>query len=239
MGACTQQQDAVSKVTGELVNVNDSLATDQTIEAYITPFRENLNKQMDSVLAYAPKTMHKKDGELETTIGNLMADIVVSEANPIYKQRTGKEIDLCLLNHGGIRAAIGEGNVITRTAFEVMPFENSIVVAELSAEKVHELIGYLARNQRAHPISGLTLAIDQDGNVKRALINGKPIDDGRTYSVVTSDYLQNGGDRMVFLKDPKELHVLDYKIRNAMLDYFKKVDTLPAKLDQRFVRVEN
>ena len=73
--------------------------------------------------------------------------------------------------------------------------------------------------------------------MKEALIGGKPIEDGRTYTVVTSDYLQHGGDRMNFLKDPVTLEVLDYKIRNAMIDYFKTVDTIPARLDGRFVKL--
>jgi 5'-nucleotidase len=140
------------------------------------------------------------------------------------------------LNHGRIRAPIPAGPITTRTAFNVMPFENSIVVAELTSENVKALVTYLAEAKRAHPISGLTIKLNDDFSVKEALINGKPIEDGKTYHVVTSDYLQNGGDRMNFLKDPITLEVLNYKIRNAMIDYFKTVDTIPARLDGRFVK---
>mgnify|MGYP003683069735 CR=1 FL=1 len=234
--ACAEEKQSVSRIEGKRININDSLTTDQEIEAYIKPFRERIEEDMNKVLSYAPKDMHKNDGELETTIGNLMSDLVKSQSEPIYKERTGKSIDICLLNHGGIRAPIPKGPIKTQTAFNVMPFENSIVVAELTADNIRNMITYLAEAKRAHPISGLTLKVDDDFNVKEALVNGKPIEDGKTYTVVTSDYLQNGGDRMDFFKNPESLEVLDYKIRNAMIDYFKSTDTIPAKLDGRFVK---
>ncbi|MEM6686303.1 MAG: 5'-nucleotidase C-terminal domain-containing protein [Bacteroidota bacterium] len=233
--SCAKEKQQISKIEGKRINVNDSLAVDQEIENFIKPFRERIEEDMEKVLSYAPKNMHKGDGELETTIGNLMADLVKSQSNPIYKKRTGKEIDICLLNHGGIRAPIPEGPIKTRTAFNVMPFENSIVVAELTSDNIHNLITYLAKAKRAHPISGLTIKL-KDDIVAEALINGKPIEANTTYTVVTSDYLQNGGDRMNFLKNPESLEVLDYKIRNAMIDYFNSVDTIPAQLDGRFIQ---
>jgi len=234
--SCSKEKQSVSKIEGKRININDSIAVNQEIEDFIKPFRERIQEDMEKMLSYAPIDMHKNDGELETTIGNLMADLVKSQSDPVYKKRTDKSIDICLLNHGGIRAPIPKGPIKTRTAFNVMPFENSIVVAELTAKNVHNMVAYLAAAKRAHPIAGLTIKLDKDFNVTEALVNGKPIEDGKTYTVVTSDYLQNGGDRMNFLKNPETLEVLDYKIRNAMIDYFKSVDTIPAQLDGRFVQ---
>lgn len=234
--ACAVKKQDVSRIEGKRITISDSISANEEIEAYIKPFRERIQEDMEKVLSYAPKDMNKNDGELETTIGNLMADFVKSQSEPVYKKRTGKSIDICILNHGGIRAAIPKGAIKTRTAFNVMPFENSIVVAELTSENMHALVDYLAEAKRAHPISGLTIKLDSNYNILEALVNGKPIEDGKTYTVVTSDYLQNGGDRMNFLKDPVSLDVLDYKIRNAMIDYFKSVDTIPARLDGRFVK---
>ncbi|MEM6719050.1 MAG: 5'-nucleotidase C-terminal domain-containing protein [Bacteroidota bacterium] len=234
--SCAKEKQGVSKIEGKRININDSITPNQEIEAFIKPFRQRIEEDMNQVLSYAPKDMHKKDGELETTIGNLMADLVKSQSEPVFKKRTGKNIDICLLNHGGIRAPIPQGPIKIRTAFNVMPFENSIVVAELTAENVHKMVDYLVQAKRAHPISGLTIKMDKNEQLVEALVNGKPIEADKTYTVVTSDFLQNGGDSMNFLKNPETLEVLDYKIRNAMIDYFKATDTIPAKLDGRFVQ---
>ncbi len=225
-----------NKIEAERLEINDSLNSDEAIEAFIKPFRDHVNKDLDSVLSYAVSNYDKRDGELNTAIGNLMADIIYEQANTVYKKRTNHSIDMVMLNHGGIRAPISQGNITTRTAYEVMPFENSIVVSEMPGKLIKdELIPYLLNAKRAHPISRLNLVVDADYSLNEATINGNAISDDETYHVATSDYLYFGGDRMNFFKKGDSTHILNYKIRNAMIDYFKKVDTINPVRDERFI----
>ena len=233
-----KQENAVGKIEAVQTPVTDSVIGNPAIEKFVTPYRTRVNSDLDSILAYSPYDMSDRDGEFETALGNMIADMVVAQGDPIFEKRTGKHIDFCLVNHGGIRADIAKGAVTKRTAYEVLPFENAIVVTELTADNVRELVTYLSKAKRAHPISGMTLTLNEDYSVNDVKINGMPIDDSKTYNVVTNDYLQNGGDGMVFFSDPIALHVLDYKIRNAMIDYFIKIDSLPYTLDKRFIRIQ-
>ena len=173
-------------------------------------------------------------------LGNLMADAVYSEGNPIFNKRTGKNIDFVLLNHGGIRSIISKGNVTIRTAFEIMPFENSVVVAAINGSQVKEMMEYLSKAKRAHPVSyQLQLTLDENETVKSVTVNGESIDNSKIYYVATNDYLYNGGDGMTFFQPNEGLYVLDYKIRDVLIDNFKKKDTLNPKQDQRFIQVKN
>ena len=181
---------------------------------------------------------NQSDGEYNTAIGNMMADAVYEESNPVFKSRTGEDIDFVLLNHGGIRSIISKGNITTRTAYEVMPFDNSVVVVKLKGAQVKELVEYLAKGKRAHPISKLNIVLDSDGNFKSATLNSKPLDFSKTYNVATNDYLYNGGDHMDFFKTNDSLYVLDYKIRNILIDYFTKIDTLKPVIDNRFIQLK-
>lgn len=236
--SCKKETENLSKITAENINITDSLETISEIDAFIKPYRDHVNKDLENVLAYSVDTYSKSDGELNTAIGNFMADMIYEQANPIFKSRTGKDIDFVLLNHGGIRSIISKGNITTRTAYQVMPFENAIVVLDLKGEQVQELIAYLVRNKRAHPISKLNIELDSEFNLKKALIDGKPIDLNKNYLVCTNDYLANGGDRMNFLKTNDSLYTLDYKIRNALIDYLQKVDTIKPTRDNRFIQVK-
>lgn len=236
--SCKKEAYHLTKIKGENIAITDSLPTVKPIDEFIAPYRDHLNKNLDSVLTYSVDTYSKSDGELETALGNLMADVVYEQANPIFKSRTGKDIDFLLLNHGGMRAIISKGDVTTRTAYQLMPFENSIVVADLKGEQVKELLEYLARNKRAHPIANLKVELDTNSNLSKVTVNGKPIDYGKNYFVCTNDYLANGGDRMNFFKTNDSLYVLDYKIRNALIDYLKKTDTLNPILDNRFIQTK-
>lgn len=229
----------LTKIEGKRIDIDENLKTDQSVEDYIRPYRENVNKNLDSVISYAVDTYTKSDGELNTAIGNLMADAVFSEGNIVFNKRTGEHIDFVLLNHGGIRSIISKGNVSTRTAYQVMPFENSTVVVKLKGTQVIELAEYLAQAKRAHPVSSqFQLTLGTDGRVQSVTVNNKEIDKNSTYNVATNDYLYNGGDRMTFFHPNDSLYVLDYKIRNVLIDYFKKHDTLNPKRDNRFIKLK-
>ena len=230
----------LTKIEGKRIEINDEINGDQSIEEFVKPFRENVNKNLDSVISFAPETYSKSDGEYNTAIGNLMADAVFEEANSVFNKRTGENIDFVILNHGGIRSIIPKGNITTRTAYKVMPFENSTVVVALKGTQINEMLKYLSLAKRAHPLSKqVQITLDIDFQVTSASINNQPIDANRTYYVATNDYLYNGGDRMSFFHPNDSLYVLDYKIRNVLIDYFKKRDTISPKIDNRFIQLNN
>lgn len=236
--SCRQSPVQLQTVTGAELFVDSTAAAVQEIGDFITPYRERVYSVLDSTLAYAPYPITKTDGTFNTTAGNLMADIMLSEANPIFKERSGKEIGFVLMNHGGIRASISKGPVSASTAYEVMPFENSITVVALSGESVLELIDYLVQSGRAHPLAGIQIVLNPDKSINSLTVQGKAFDPKGMYYVATSDYLVSGGDDMVFFKNGRSFTPLDYKIRNAMIDYFSKVDTLLPKVDDRYYQLD-
>lgn len=235
---CKEHESYLYKIEGKEIAITDSLQSDSKINDFIKPYRDHVTKDLDSVLAYAVDTYSKSDGDFNTAIGNFMADAVYDQANPIFKARTGKNLDMVLLNHGGIRSIISKGNITTRTAFELMPFENSLVVVALKGPQIDSLMGYLSKRKKAHPISNLKLIIDQDYNIVSSTINNEKIDAAKTYYIATNDYLYNGGDEMTFFKPNDSLYNLDYKIRNVLIDYFKKVDTISPVIDDRFIQIK-
>ena len=230
-----QSCENIYVLQGNRIEVNNNVKSDREIEEFITPYKNKVDSKMDSILAYSPTNYDKKNGLLNTAIGNMMADVALKLSNPVYKARKNRDIDFVLLNHGGIRASISKGDITTRTAYNVMPFENSIVVCELDGETVGELINYLKLSKKAHPISGINIVINNSYNLIEAKINDKEISKNKIYSVATTDYLLNGGDKMDFFKKSKENTILDYKLRNILIDYFKQIDTLSFQTDNRFI----
>jgi 2',3'-cyclic-nucleotide 2'-phosphodiesterase (5'-nucleotidase family) len=235
--SCRETPETLAEIQGKQLPITGAQSESDSMEAFISPYRDRVNQLLDSTLCFAPYTISKADGTYNTTAGNLLSDIVLEQANPIFKARTGHEIDFVLLNHGGIRSLISPGPVTARTAYEVMPFENSIVVAELSGKSVRELVTFLIDSHRPHPISGLQIVIDKKDHLQEVNIQGVPFDENRTYYVATSSYLTQGGDNMVFFKDALGFTETDYFIRNAMIDYFQKTDTLTPRVDDRFIKI--
>ncbi len=233
VASCSKQNYQLTKIEGKRITITDKEKQDPEIENYIKPYRDHINKDLDSVLAYCPETLDKSSGKWQTTIGNLMADVTLQRGNTVFMAREKKNIDLCILNHGGIRAILPKGNVTTRTAFEIMPFENSLVVIALKGEQIFELVDYFIATKKPHPLSGITFTISKDNVAKNTLVQGKPVEKATIYYVGTNDYLSNGGDNMDFFKKGTQKYDLDYKLRNILIDYFKEMDTIPVIKDVR------
>ena len=226
----------MTKIEGKKIGVKDKQSAVPEIENYIKPFREHIDKDLNEVLAYCPENLDKSKGELQTNIGCFLADITLEKSNPIFLKRENKKIDVCILNHGGIRTILPKGDVTARNAYEVMPFENSAVVVGLKKEQIIAIANYIISEKKPHPLSGMTFTISKDKQPINILVKGKPLEENTIYYVVTSDYLSNGGDNMEFFKQNVERHDLNYKLRNIMIDYFKDVDTLVINKDIRITK---
>lgn len=233
--ACKDSPIEPSKITANTKAIDTLLALDSTIIKEYLPYRSKMIKEINKKLSFAPKTITRTDGNMQSSLGNMMADLMFDKANELFQKETGKKVDFVLSNYGGIRAEIGKGEVKVIHAFNLMPFENTIVVAELTKEKTEELFEYFAVRKRAHPISKqVQITFEKNGDVK-ILVNGKPLEEGKTYFVSTSNYLQKGGDNMNFFINPESLYDSNYLVRDAITEYFKENDTLKAELDNRVI----
>ena len=221
------------------IEINQQVLSDSSIVKYYQPFKKNLEESlMNTPISYSPETYKKNDGELNSTLSNMFADATYEMSNPVFNKMSDKNIDIVLLNNGGIRSIISKGNVSEKTAFELMPFENSIVVLELSGFSIIKMIDYLRKVKLQHPISGLQITLNNDYSVNEVKINGVSIENEKKYYVATTDYLLEGGDKMYFLAETTKTTDINYKMRDILIDYFKKYDTLKLKSDNRFIRTK-
>ena len=224
------------KIEGKKIGVTNEKGENKEIADYVKPYSDNINKDLNNVLAYCTETQDKSKGTWQSNIGNLLAEITFELGNPVFQKRENKTIDVCLLNHGGIRAVIPKGDVTTRTAFEVMPFENSLIIVGLTGKEIKTLAEYIIKEKKPHPLYGMKIYIDKNTlAINKIEINDKPLDENQLYYVGTSDYLANGGDNMTFFKESKIKFDMEYKLRNMMIDYFKKVDTIPNITTEKII----
>ena len=231
--SCSQKNYKLTKIEGKQLPVTEKGAETPEIEKFIAPYRDHINKDLDSVLAFSPETLDKSTGKWQTTIGCLMADVCVQRGNLVFKKRENKTIDLCLLNHGGIRAILPKGNVTSRTAFEIMPFENNLVILAMKGQQIADIAAYIIKEKKPQPLSGMTFTITKENTAKNIQVQGQPLDVNKIYYVATNDYMANGGDNMAFFAKNVEKFDLNYKLRDVLIDYFKEVDTIPAPRDIR------
>lgn len=224
-----------NKIEARKTAIDESLLQTAALENYIAPYRDSIDKDLESVISYAPETFDKSKGKWDTTIGNLLASATLDITDKRFLLRNKLNVDACLLNHGGIRSIIPKGPVTTRTAFEVMPFENSLKVVALKGTQIRKMANYIAQGKKPHPIAGITITLDTNGMVKTITVMGKPVENDHIYYISTIDYLIGGGDNMTFFATNEGVYDLDYKLRDLYIDYFKATDTLPIITTQHVI----
>ena len=232
--SCEKENYSLTKIKGELITLDSTSLSKEQIKSVIKPYKDSMIKEINTVISFAPKSLVRTDGKLQSSLGNLIADLCFEKADSIFFAKTGNHVDFAMSNYGGIRAGIDKGNVTNRNVFELMPFENTLVVVELTGEKILELGTYFFKGKTAHPLSKqVQMKINSKGFDIR--VSNKMILKDKTYFVATSNYLLSGGDRMYFFKNPVSVFESNYLIRNAIKSYFKSKDTLVSSLDNRVI----
>jgi len=225
VSACTSKTYQIVSFQTSFVETNSQLAEDSSAIRLIAPYKKQLDEQMNKVIGYAAKEILNGRKQNETLLGNLVADICYNRA----KKEAKIPIDLAFVTFGGLRTSIPAGAIKVSDIFELMPFENELVVLEVDAEVIRQLFDYLAYTRNI-AISNSKVLIEND-KVKDVLINGEPIDNQKTYYIATSDYLANGGDNMAFLNKAKKIIFLNVKIRDMIIEAIMQENQAGRKID--------
>ncbi len=191
-----------------------NLTEDTDIKDFIKPYKVELDKEMDKVIGRTDKEMVKAKPESE--LGNWMADILLHQSE-IY---TKKEIDFAAVNYGGIRVpSLSKGDITKGKIFQLMPFDNLVVVLELDKKIMLQLFELMA-SKGGWPISKTVQYTIKNGKPTDIKIKGKTLEDNKTYTFAISDYIANGGDSCFFLKDAKRDNT-GKLLRDALLEFIE------------------
>lgn len=205
-----------TEVTYDSVAMDSTVSADSAAETYITPYRDSLTERMATVLATSPTPITR--GRPDSPLGSLIADVILHEAT-LLADSMGIVPELCILNIGGLRIDLPEGDITVNHIFELMPFENGISLVQLTPEGMADMIAHIAE-VGGQPVSGIRLKKEADSSVS-CTVNGKPLED-RNYWAVTSDYLADGGDRMAFFAKHSQRVETGLRIRDAIIRNFAR-----------------
>ncbi len=214
-----------TKVQWYHTDVSKDIPEDKEIVEIIKPYKEQLSKEMNTVIGYAEVDLVK--GKPESTLGNFVADVIYETA-----KHFDKGVDCAITNSGGLRAPIYRGKIRVKDAFNLMPFQNRIVILRFSGKDFLELIREIVEN-KGEPVSNLTITVN-DGLID-AYVNGKRVEDYKTYKVATIDYLYKGGGSMPAMKKGKLIKDTKVLLREAIIEYIKKHKNINEKIEGRIV----
>jgi len=120
------------------------------------------------------------------------------------------------MNRGGLRVNLPKGDIKVINIFELMPFENDLILVKISGEKLLEGVATIL--EKKHAFLGLRIKAEKN-KIPEVTINNVAIDKTKIYTVVTSDYLAYGGDNFIFFKALVVMEKSNLKIRDAIIKY--------------------
>ena len=237
--ACTGQRKIISVERSQVV-VDSAFDVNPDKEAveFLAPYKSRVDSIMRPVVGHLAQTM--SSDRPESLLSNLLSDILVWSAD-IY----GETADFGVYNMGGIRASLPKGEVTFGDVLEVAPFENKICFLSLKGTDVKQLFREMAAVGGEGVSHSVRMVISSDRKLLSASIDGKNIDEGKTYRIATIDYLSEGNDRMPSfakhfnLNSPSdESNDMRHIISNFFRTMDKKGIVVDAKLEGR-VRVKS
>ncbi|WP_214226529.1 5'-nucleotidase [Pedobacter sp. B4-66] len=217
-------------------NVNKELAVDSSIIKTYLPYKIQLDAEMKEVIGHSASQMSKKSSDTlpESLLSNFFSDAVLKQA-----LKYDQDIDFALPStKGGLRVDFPKGDVTVSNVFELMPFENQLIIFTLKGSDVQQVLNYIA-STNGQPVARLHMKI-VDKKPVDVQVNGKAFDVNKTYRVLTSDYIGGGGDNVPAFKNALEQKVIGLKIRDALMNYVKETEaegkTINPKLDGRITK---
>ena len=212
----------------EVTSALDSVPSAEAL-AVVAPYKVKVDSIMAPPLGLSRVAMLA--GRPESLLGNWAADVMVEGGTATGLERA----DVGLFNVGGLRNSMPEGIVRRGDIILISPFENYVVVLELSGKDLLELMRNIAATKGEGVSSSVRMEITQDGKLLSVTIDGKPIDPKRSYTVATIDYLAEGNDKMYALKKAVKRHDTGLLAREVMMEYVLKHRVIDSKMGGRIV----
>ena len=215
LNACQKKSLQVVRFEEDNIEVRIDSTTENTLgflDSLLLPYQDLLLDSMAQPIVQVKEDLLKAGANGK--LGILMSKAMINRA----EARLSQKIDCAFMNTGGIRVPmLKAGPLALGRVYELMPFDNYLVVLEIPGDSLQKVLDVIAR-KGGWPAYGISYKIDDEGatDIK---IDGMPIDGQQMYQVALSDYIANGGDKMTILKQFEQKNT-GLGLRDAFIEYF-------------------
>ncbi|MBN1327598.1 MAG: bifunctional metallophosphatase/5'-nucleotidase [Candidatus Cloacimonetes bacterium] len=203
------------------------------IAAVIEKRQKEAEVGMDEIIGEAANFITKIDEDAQSMIGNLVCEAML--------EATGA--DFSFINLGGIRGELNQGPISYRDVFNVMPFDNQVVVIEVDGVFLKNIIEMRVSGSRhGLRVAGVKVVYSRKradyDRLTTLLIGGEPWKADRIYKVATTDFLLQGNAGLAMLTKVPESQITrpELALRDAIVDYIKQNTPVKGMIDDRWKR---
>jgi hypothetical protein len=173
----------------------------------------------------------------------------MADAMLAYRKNNTDDVDFAIINAGGIRATIDEGDITRGEVLTSFPFGNAIVQIGVDGKTLWEVLEGIVTGVNVgngeevtsffQISSGIMVEYNpENGNNTKLIavtIGGEPLNNETTYQVVTLDFIAGGGDN--FFEPTTEFITLDTQ-DEVLIAYILSQTPVNIELDGRIEEVD-
>ena len=171
--------------------------------------------RLKEVIATSTREMVREYPECE------LSNWFIDELMRAVADSTGRQVDLGIVNFGGIRVDMPAGNVTLDDIQSMFPFKNKPCYVAMPGSELKEILQNMAATH--FEVMGGVKIVARDGKLESVLIGGKPLDVKKVYGVATIDFLLNGGDGLRLARNAKDLVILDSYVIDTIERYVRSL----------------
>ncbi|GGE07357.1 multifunctional 2',3'-cyclic-nucleotide 2'-phosphodiesterase/5'-nucleotidase/3'-nucleotidase [Aureimonas endophytica] len=223
----------VTSAKGDPILLDASIAEDAEFKARVAELAKPLEEMRAKVVA---KVAGPVDGNRDTCrLGECSMGVLVTDA--MLDRVKDQGVSIAIMNGGGLRASIDEGDVTMGEVLTVLPFQNTLATFRLKgAEIVAALENGVSQVQdragRFPQVAGLQIdwspqGVAGENRIRAVRVKSGdawvPIDPAATYGVVSNNYMRTGGDGYKVFAE-KAVDAYDYgpTLETVVIDYLAK-----------------
>jgi 5'-nucleotidase len=195
--------NSITEYQWKLIAINDSLCKpDKNLENFIDGFRTTVDKKYSVVVTRFQKALTHPKREIETELGNLIADIFANFC----------QCDAMLVGSGSIRVNSLGAVVSLKDLLACFPYDDFLSRHEITGAQLRKIFTYIMRVENrdgegeCYQVNNSVNAIysDKEKKLVSLKVNGKEIADHNTYTICMQGYHFKNAKAYLGI-DPKDL----------------------------------
>ncbi|MGD1045623.1 MAG: bifunctional UDP-sugar hydrolase/5'-nucleotidase [Bacteroidota bacterium] len=199
------------------------------LSAFIDSMKLVIDQDYSKVIAIL-KTDWKR-GHGESNIGNFIADA----------QREAVNADVSFMNSSGIRKDLTAGQITKKDIFEIMPFNNLLTIFPVTGSQLRSMIETIIKDRGNVQTSGIRCEWqkNQIGGIEflKILVNGRPLEDLKTYTGVASDYVMGEAEKYFGIKFGRTT-ILNQTEYSAIENKVRAMKEISSEIEHRIKEVK-
>jgi 2',3'-cyclic-nucleotide 2'-phosphodiesterase (5'-nucleotidase family) len=230
---------------GAPIHITNTTKQEPELQSQIKEWRKPFEAFAAEVLGTSKVELDQtKCQQGECLLGDFMSDAMLA-----YRKNNTQDVDFAIINAGGVRATIDEGDITRGEVLTSFPFGNAIVQIALTGKQLWEALEGIVTGvsvTNGKPVTSffqVSKGIKVEYNPKAAngtrlvsvTIGDKPLSNSTTYQVVTLDFIAGGGDN--FFTPITDFITLDTQ-DEVLTQYIKSQSPVDIQLDKRIEAVD-